>query len=178
MRKLKYHEQKLLKKVNLLEWKSTNTTREQHIMSKFYLQNREDYHFYNCIVGRIRKLATALSKLKDTDETKNTLGRNLVQRLYNIGIIEDKKLIECKNVNVTSFCKRRLSYIMLKRKMVPHTKAAITFIEQGHVRLGGRVIDNSGTLVSRGMDEFIRWVDDSKIKKKIDTFNNEYDDYE
>ncbi|KAM0685665.1 U3 small nucleolar ribonucleoprotein imp3 [Conglomerata obtusa] len=177
MRKLKYHEQKLLKKVNFLEWKKSNTQREQKIVSKFFLQDRDDYHYYNCIVGRIRKLVAALCKLKDTDETKNTLGRNLVQRLYTMGVIDNKKLIECSKVSVSSFCKRRISYVMLKNKMVQHTKAAISFIEHGHVRLGPKIITNSGTIVSRGIEDFVKWVDTSKIKQKIEEFNDEHDEF-
>ncbi|KAM0673317.1 U3 small nucleolar ribonucleoprotein imp3 [Gurleya vavrai] len=177
MRKLKFHEQKLLKKVNFLEYKKSNTLREQQVISRFQLQNREDYHMYNCIVGRIRKLSAALSKLKDTDETKNTIGRNLVQRMYSMGIIESKKLIDCSNINVSSFCKRRISYIMIKNKMVQHTKAAVGFIEQGHVRLGPKIITNPGSIVSRGMEDFVKWKDESKIKQKIEEFKDEKDDY-
>lgn len=178
MRKLKFHEQKLLKKVDFLKWKSTNTEREQKITSKFFLKSRDDYHRYNCLVGKIRRLSNALSKLKDTDETKNTIGRTLVQKLHSIGVIDSKKLIECKNVNVTSFCKRRITYVMLKNKMAPHTSAAVTFVEQGHVRLGMKVVTNTDTLVSRGMEDYLKWVDGSKIGKKIEEFNGEVDDFE
>lgn len=178
MRKLKYHEEKLLKKHNFLKWKSTNTEREQKITSKFFLKSRDDYHSYNCLVGKIRKLSNALSKLKDTDETKNKIGRTLVQKLYTLGIIDNKKLIECKKLSVTSFCKRRITYVMLKNKMAPHTQAAVNFVEHGHVRLGMKIITNIDTLISRGMEDYLKWVDGSKIKIKIDEFNGNLDDFE
>lgn len=178
MRKLRFHEQKLLKQVNFLKWKSTNTEREQKITSKFFLKSRDDYHRYNCLVGKIRKLSNALSKLKDSDETKNKIGRTLVQKLFSIGIIENQKLIECKKINVTSFCKRRVTSVMIKNKMAPHTKAAVNFVEQGHVRLGMKIITDTDTLVSRGMEDYLKWVDSSKIKNKIQEFNGEIDDYD
>lgn len=44
IRKLKYHEQKLLKKTNFLEWKKDNTVRESAILHRYHITRREDYH--------------------------------------------------------------------------------------------------------------------------------------
>ena len=46
VRKLKYHEKKLLKKVDFITWKSDNNHREAVIMRKYHLQKREDYTKY------------------------------------------------------------------------------------------------------------------------------------
>lgn len=44
VRKLKYHEQKLLKKVDFINWKSSdNNLQESKIMRKYHVQKREDY---------------------------------------------------------------------------------------------------------------------------------------
>ena len=43
VRKLKYHEQKLLKKVDFITWKSDKEHRELKIIRKYHLQKREDY---------------------------------------------------------------------------------------------------------------------------------------
>ena len=43
VRKLKFHEQKLLKKVDFLQWKNDSTVRELDVMRTFYIQKREDY---------------------------------------------------------------------------------------------------------------------------------------
>lgn len=44
MRKLKYHEQKLLKHVNFYDWKRTNAKRENQIIRRYRIQDNEDYH--------------------------------------------------------------------------------------------------------------------------------------
>ena len=75
MRKLKFHEQKLLKKVNFLEWNKTNTTREQLVTTKYILKNREEYKKYNLVVGMIKKLSETLSRLKDNDSTKIAIAK-------------------------------------------------------------------------------------------------------
>lgn len=43
VRSLKYHEKKLLKKVDFMTWKSDSSLREVKVMRKYHLQKREDY---------------------------------------------------------------------------------------------------------------------------------------
>lgn len=43
VRKLKFHEQKLLKKVDFISWKVDNNLNEVKVMKKYYVQKREDY---------------------------------------------------------------------------------------------------------------------------------------
>lgn len=177
MRELKFHEKKLLKKVNFLEWKSTNTTREQLVTAKYKLRDRDEYVMYNRIVGKIRKLSDALARLKDNDPTRINITKRLVSKLYGIGLIDSKKLVDCTKVTVSSFCERRLPMIMKKLRMVPNFTDATRFVEHGHVRLGSKVVYDPSTIVSKSMEDFISWVDGSKIKKKIDEFNDERDDF-
>lgn len=43
VRKLKYHEKKLLKKVDFISWKSDRNLREVKILKLYHIQKREDY---------------------------------------------------------------------------------------------------------------------------------------
>lgn len=43
VRKLKYHEQKLLKKVDFISWKVDNNLHEIKVMKRYHIQKREDY---------------------------------------------------------------------------------------------------------------------------------------
>ena len=43
VRKLKYHEQKLLKKVDFVSWKADTNIREVQILRKYHTQKRDDY---------------------------------------------------------------------------------------------------------------------------------------
>ena len=54
MRKLKYHEERLLRKVNFLDWKSTNTKREHLITAKYNLVERDEYVKYNKFSGKVK----------------------------------------------------------------------------------------------------------------------------
>ena len=46
MRKLKFHEKKLLKKVNFLEWKREGGHREASVMQRYHVSERDDYKKY------------------------------------------------------------------------------------------------------------------------------------
>jgi len=43
MRKLKHHEQRLLKKVNFLQWKGEHNLRELEAVRRYHLTDRDDY---------------------------------------------------------------------------------------------------------------------------------------
>lgn len=46
VREFKYHEKKLLKKVDFLQWKSVDNLKEVQVMRRYHIQNREDYSKY------------------------------------------------------------------------------------------------------------------------------------
>ena len=79
-------------------------------------------------------------------------------------------------MNVAAFCRRRLPVIMQKLKMAETVKEAVMFIEQGHVRVGVETITDPAFHVNRNMEDFVTWVKQSSIRKKIMKYNNEYDD--
>jgi len=55
---------------------------------------------------------------------------------------------------------------------------ATTFIEQGHVRVGTEVVNDPAFLVSRNMEDFVTWVDSSKIKRNILRYREKLDDFD
>jgi hypothetical protein len=46
VRAFKHHEQKLLKKVDFLKWKTDTNLRESKVMRRYHIQNRNDYEKY------------------------------------------------------------------------------------------------------------------------------------
>ena len=57
-------------------------------------------------------------------------------------------------------------------------KEATTYIEQGHVRVGPNVITDPAYLVSRTFEDYVTWVDSSKIKRTIMKYNDQLDDFD
>ena len=67
---------------------------------------------------------------------------------------------------------------MLNLRMAQNLKTAITFIEQGHVRVGPDIVTDPAFLVTRNMEDFVTWVDSSKIKQHVMNYNDERDDFD
>ncbi|KAL6047009.1 U3 small nucleolar ribonucleoprotein imp3 [Balamuthia mandrillaris] len=173
MRKLQPHEQKLLKKVNLFDWKREQNVREIKILRRYHIQKREDYAKYNKLCGEITKIATKLSALDSQDPF-----RVLLAKLYAMGLINsEKSLMKCKQITASAFCRRRLPVVLVRLKMAETLKQAVTYVEQGHVRVGPNVVTDPAFMVTRAMEDFVTWVDTSKIKEKVLKYNDVLDDY-
>jgi U3 small nucleolar ribonucleoprotein protein IMP3 len=63
-------------------------------------------------------------------------------------------------------------------QMAPDLKAATTFIEGGQVRVGTEVVTDPAFLVTRNMEDFVTWVDSSKIKRTIHRYRDKLDDFD
>ncbi|RZF35848.1 hypothetical protein LSTR_LSTR014178 [Laodelphax striatellus] len=179
VRKLKYHEQKLLKKVDFISWEADNNLHEVKVMRKYCIQKREDYTKYNKLSREVRDLARKIRDLDSKDPFRTEASAKLLEKLYMMGLIATKwDLALCDQVNASSFCRRRLPVIMVKNRMAQKVEMATQLIEQGHVRVGADVIKDPAFLVTRNLEDFVTWMDTSAIRKHIKQYNNEYDDFE
>lgn len=180
MRELKHHEKILLKKTNFYDWDSTNNLREVKLLRRYYVQNRKDLKVYNKMVGQMRKIILKLKNLKEDDSFRIKQTKILMNKLYDMGVISYKtnlKDIEDK-VGIAAFCRRRLANVMFANKYCESVKEAVTFIEQSQVKVGTNIINNPGFIVTRYLQDHITWADGSKIKRKLDEYKGEVDDYD
>ncbi|SCZ97860.1 BZ3500_MvSof-1268-A1-R1_Chr7-3g09618 [Microbotryum saponariae] len=104
-------------------------------------------------------------------------------------------------VTVGALCRRRLAVVLVRLKMAETVKLvsgflfsypliclltllvcdavqAVTYIEQGHVRVGPDPITDPAFLVTRNMEDFVTWVDTSKLKRHVQKYNDELDDFD
>nr|CAB3467646.1 unnamed protein product [Digitaria exilis] len=154
MRKLKHHEKKLLKKTNFLEYKREGGHREALVTQRYRLVERDDYKKYNGICLMVQKLVNIIKQMDPRDPFRIEVTEMLLDKL------------------------RRLATVMVKLKFAEHLKEAVTYIEQGHVRVGPDTVTDPAFLVTRNMEDFITWVDSSKIKRKVMEYNDALDDYD
>ncbi|CAI8619745.1 unnamed protein product [Vicia faba] len=179
MRKLKYHENKLLRRVNFLEWKREEGHRENMVMQRYHITQRDDYKKYASLTRMIQKLVSAVKQIDAKDSFRVNMTDNLLERLYNMGVIPTRQSITlCEGLTVSSFCRRRLSTVLVRLKFAEHLKEAVTYIEQGHVRVGPNTVTDPAFLVTRNQEDFVTWVDSSKIKRKVLQYNDKLDDYD
>ena len=179
MRQLKHHESKLLKKVDFYSWKSEGNIREATVIRKYRLQRREDYIAYNRMIGQITKLVAKLKLLPLENNDRAEMSKSLLDKLFNMGILtSSSSLSQAEKLTVSSFCRRRLPVVMVRLKMSENLKEACSLIEKGHVRVGPNVVTNTAYLVTRMNEDYVTWVDSSKIKRAILQYNDKVDDYD
>lgn len=178
VRQLKHHEQKLLKKVDFFQWKNENP-KEKTIVSQFHMHSREDYVKYSRICGHITKLASLVSLLQPDDPFRQRVASQILDKLYQCGLISSKNtLSQLAKVTVTSFCRRRLATMVVALKMSENLGEASTLIQQGHLRVGPETITDPSFFVTRTMEDFVTWADQSKIRRKIAQYKDSVDDYD
>ena len=81
VRKLRFHEKKLLKKVDFINWEVDKNLHEVTVMRKFFIQKREDYTKYNDLSRRIRDLARQIKELDANDPFRIEATRTLLDKL-------------------------------------------------------------------------------------------------
>ncbi|OIW29020.1 alpha-L RNA-binding motif-containing protein [Coniochaeta ligniaria NRRL 30616] len=180
VRKLKYHEEKLLKKVDFVNYKSDNNHRDAEVRRRYMIQKPEDYHKYNRLCGSLRQLAHRLSLLPPDNAVRRKHEDLLLAKLYDMGVLSTtSKLSAVENsVTVSAFARRRLPVVMTRLRMAETVQAATKMIEQGHVRVGTETITDPAFLVTRGMEDFVTWTVGSKIKRNIMKYRDKLDDFE
>lgn len=109
------------------------------------------------------------------DAFRTKMEAALLSKLYDMGILSAaSKLSEVENkLTVAALCRRRLAVVMCAAHMAETVSAAVKFIEQGHVRVGPDTITDPAFLVTRHMEDFVTWVDTSKLKRTIMQYNDE-----
>lgn len=179
MRKLKHHEYRLLRKADFLQWKRESNLREVKVARRYHLRDTQEYHTYTKIVGQIKHLCTKLQELPTDDPVRLARTEDLLTKMYDLGFISMKTdLGACAKITVSAICRRRLPVVMMRLKFAENLSEATALIEQGHVRIGPTQAKDPAMLVTRNMEDFITWVDSSKIKRKISQYKDEIDDFD
>ncbi|XP_076068935.1 U3 small nucleolar ribonucleoprotein IMP3 [Oratosquilla oratoria] len=179
MRQLKYSEKKLLKHTDFLKWKVDNNLHEVKILKKYMIQRREDYTMYNRLARQTRDLARKIRDLDPKDPYRLEASGKLIAKLHEMGLIPTKWNLEfCDRITASSFCRRRLPCVMVRNKMAPNLRTAVTFIEQGHVRVGINMVKDPAFLVTRVLEDYVTWVDTSAIRKHVMQYRDERDDFD
>ena len=79
----------------------------------------------------------------------------MLEKLYDMGILGTGgggrgKLSDIEHkLTVSAFARRRLPVVMTRLRMADHVQAAVSIIEQGHVRVGTDVVTDPAYLVTR-----------------------------
>jgi len=82
----------------------------------------------------VRTLCRKIRDLDPNDPFRVRCTNDLLEKLYNLGLIPAKENLQlCDKVSASAFCRRRLPVIMVKLKMAQSLKMATKFVEQGRI---------------------------------------------
>lgn len=97
---------------------------------------------------------TCMLNWQDQVRVKTTEG--LIDKLFSMGLIPTKKsLLQCEKIAASAFCRRRLPVVLMRLKLCETLKEAVTFVEQGHIRIGALLDDpRAHTAPTRGRWSF------------------------
>ncbi|KAJ0387149.1 hypothetical protein COL922a_002931 [Colletotrichum nupharicola] len=163
VRKLKFHEQKLLRKHDFITYKQVR---------RYMIQKPEDYY--------IRQMAHRLSLMPPESAARRKHEKLLLDKLYDMGVLSSASKLSAveHNVTVSAFARRRLPVVMTRLRMAETVQAATKLIEQGHVRVGTETCTDPAFLVTRSMEDFVTWTVGSKVKRNIMKYRDKLDDFE
>ncbi|KAF2722405.1 U3 small nucleolar ribonucleoprotein imp3 [Polychaeton citri CBS 116435] len=184
VRKLKHHEQKLLRKVDFTSYPGDKEHRGATIIRRYSLSNPNDYTSYNRLAGQLRQLAHRIALLPAESAFRRKQEDLLLEKLHDMGLLGiggngKGKLSDVeRKITVSAFCRRRLGVVMTRLRMAENVTAANRFVEQGHVRAGTEVVTDPAFLVTRSLEDFVTWVDSSKIKRGIMKYRDQLDDFD
>ena len=95
-----------------------------------------------------------------------------------MGMIQTKRLLACDKIAASTLARRRLPVVLVRLKFAETMREAVTLVEQGHIRVGPHMINDPAYLVSRSMEDYVTWVDTSRIKRTIMRYSDRLDDYD
>ncbi|WAR30947.1 IMP3-like protein, partial [Mya arenaria] len=112
VRKLKFHEKKLLKKVDFISWNVDNNLHELKVMKKYYIQRREDYTKYNKLSRQVRELVRRIKELDVKDPFRQEAVGQILEKLHSLGLIPTKRSLQlADDVNASSFCRQMEDFV-------------------------------------------------------------------
>lgn len=149
------------------------------VMRRYHLQDRNDYTAYTRIVGMITKLAAKLKSLKSDDPFRIAMTDQLLKKLVDLGLINKAtSLKSADDLTASALCRRRLPVVLVRLKMAETLKAAVTLVESGQIRVGPTCVTDPAFLVSKALEDYVTWVDSSKVRRTVQKYNDKLDDYD
>ncbi|PRP83369.1 hypothetical protein PROFUN_09397 [Planoprotostelium fungivorum] len=163
--KLKYHETRLLKKTNFLTYDEKEVKDNQAILH-YKLRDQKELASYQSLLKSIGNMNTLLTGLDKSDKLRIRLTDSLLDKLYEMGIIDDKSsLSQVKRIPPSKILRRRLSAMLVRMKMAESIDEASRLIRKGNVRVGPQIVTDPAFLVTR-------------IRTTISMIDQRLDDYE
>lgn len=131
------------------------------------------------MAGKVKSLVSKLRALPPDNQLRARLTTALLEKLYAMGLITTASSLELADrLTAAAFCRRRLPVVLVRLKMCETVSQAVQYVEHGHIRVGPEVVTDPAYLVTRSFEDYVTWVDTSKIKRAVAAYNDKLDDFD
>ncbi len=149
-------------------WRKDILQEELELLGRYGLRNKRELWIAKTFLSHIRRHARSLLGLPE--EERKERERELVSKLYNMGILDNPHgtVDDILNLAVENILERRLQTIVYRRGLARTIYQARQFITHGHIAIGGRKVRSPGYLVSREEENLISYAPTSPIAEKAE----------
>lgn len=137
-------------------WDRATLQQELLLVGEYGLKNKKELWKAATIISNIRRQARAL--LGAPEEIRKTREKTLINRLYEMGLLEEGELNldSILNLTVKDLLERRLQTMVYKKGLAKTVHNARQIVVHKKVIVGDRIINKPSYLVSRKEENLIR----------------------
>ncbi|MCH8519548.1 MAG: 30S ribosomal protein S4 [Nanoarchaeota archaeon] len=144
-------------------WDKNTILVEKDLVKNYALKNKKEIRRLELLVKKYKTIAKQLNRLQNPSESPQ--GVAFLNKLKEMGIIDvnTTSIDNVLDITVVDFLERRLSNIVYKLKLAKTPEQARQFVVHKHVRIGDKVINSPGYLVTLSEVEQINFRETSAL---------------
>ncbi|MEM3431711.1 MAG: 30S ribosomal protein S4 [Candidatus Micrarchaeia archaeon] len=129
-------------------WDKERLKIENALLKKYGLKNMRELWRNSLIIKKVRREVRKLFSLED--EIANARGKRIIDRLYNLGIVEkDIKIEDLLSLTVEDVLRRRLQTLVYDQGLAKNIRQARQLIVHGFIAVNGKKVNRPSYLVKR-----------------------------
>ncbi len=145
-------------------WRTDVLEAELKLLGQYGLRNKKEMWRHKALLSKYRGIARSL--LGMSVEERRKLEKNLLDRLYRLGILPETSVLDDVLVlSLEDILERRLQTLVFQKGLAKSIYQARQFITHGHVAIAGRRVSSPSYLVLREEDVKITYSPTSPLLK-------------
>lgn len=137
-------------------WSKDRLDEELRVLGTYGLRNKRELRHHYATLSKYRTVARQL--LTKADEEQAEVKQQLMEKLFNMGLISDNATIDdIFNMSIEDILERRLQTIILRKGLAKTPQQARQLIAHRHISGGGRVLTVPSYIVSRGEESTVNY---------------------
>ncbi len=148
-------------------WIKDRLAEEMELVGRYGLRNKRELWLAQTYLRNVRNKAKALLSL--TPEERSVRERELVKKLYNLGLLQKEQgtIDDILGLTVEDVLQRRLQTIVLRKGLARTIHEARQLVVHGHISIGGKRVTSPGYLVNRVEEQLIGFTPGSPMATRI-----------